>query len=407
MVSRAGPDRALPRHSSALGPADFLSLVSRRRTDLAQAWAGKLGAARLLPTPTGRHALWWFLEHAGLKAGDGVLLAAYNFYPLVQILVQRGLVPVFVDVEPGTLTMDPGDLADRTTERCRMVLLTHMFGHPADLDRIGAFCRQRGLLLFEDCAHAPGTLHRGAQVGAAGQAALFSFGVYKILNALGGGMLALTGPGSDGIPDFRCPTRQGPGSLLEPILRLLFTLGSTPAAYGLTLGPFLRGCARFAPGLAHTLDPSENDPSYHFQPAGRAPFRPFMAEMVRRQVARLEDNVQRRRDVVQGIRTRLGDAAESLWLTPDRYGRSNASYLGVRLPRAREAAALALARGVGCRLREYLDCSRLPQFAAWAADCPQAQAAEREILRLPSYPGMPPRDQERVARALRDHLDRA
>jgi len=398
--------RPLPRHSSALGLADLLPLVGRCRTTLPQAWAGRLGATRLLPTPTGRHALWWYLEHADLHPGDGVLLAAYNFYPLVQILVQRGLVPVFVDIEPGTLTMDPDDLAARTTERCRMVLLTHMFGHPADLDRIGAFCRQRGLLLFEDCAHAPGTLHHEAQVGAAGQAALFSFGVYKILNALGGGMLALTGPGSDGIPDPCCPTRQGPGSLLEPVLRLLFTLGSTPGAYGWTLGPFLRGCERFAPGLAHTLDPSENDADYRFEPAGRAPFRPFMAEMVSRQVARLEDNVRRRRAVVQGIRTRLGPAAEEVWLTPDRYGRSNASYLGVRLPRAREAEALGQARGVGCRVHEYLDCSRLPQFAAWAADCPQAQAAEHQILRLPSYPGMPPRDQERIARLLPDHLER-
>jgi dTDP-4-amino-4,6-dideoxygalactose transaminase len=127
--------------------------------------------------------------------------------------------------------------------------------------------------------------------------------------------------------------------------------------------------------------------------------------MVRRQVARLERNVEARRAVLRGIRALLGGWAGQVWLDPDRYGRSNASYLGVRVPRAEAAAALCQARGIGCRVREYLDCSRLPQFAAYAAECPHSRAAEQEILRLPGYPGMPHRDQERIAEALRAHLD--
>ena len=396
---------ALPRHSSALEPGDFLVPWNRPRGSLEEAFRGALGEARLLPTPTGRHALWWFLEHADLRPGDGVLLAAYNYHPLVQILVQKGLVPVFVDVEPGTLTMDPEDLALRADPRCRMVLVTHMFGHPADLGRIGEFCRERRLLLFEDCAHAPGTLLGGAQVGAAGDASLFSFGVYKILNAFGGGMLALTGPMASRVPAFSCPARTGPGSLLEPLLRVLFSLGSSPAAYGLTLRPFLDLCQRFAPSLSQALDPSGNDPDYRFEPSGRAPFRAFMPELIRRQVQRLERNVQQRREVVQGIRGRLGGQAEEIWLEADRHGRSNASYFGVRLPRAREAAERCQALGIGCKAPEYLDCSRLPQFAAWASSCPHSQEAEDQVLRLPSFPGMAERDQERIAGALRACLE--
>jgi len=392
--------RALPRHSSELTWRDLLALLAPRPATLEEAWQGNLGPARLVPTPTGRHALWAFLEQAPLKTGDEVLLAAYNFFPVVQILIQRGLVPVFVDIEPQTLTLDADHLPARVSGRSRMVLVTHMFGHPANLTRISAFCRDRSLLLFEDCAHAPGTLHGGVQVGSSGEGALFSFGVYKILNALGGGMLALSGPDAARFQAPRFPTRSGPGSLVEPLARLLFSIGSTPGLYGLTLHPFLGFCERHLPALARTLNPTDNDPRYRFDPSGRAPFRPFMAEMIRRQVARLETNVARRRCAAEGIRSRLGRHAEELWLEPDRHGRSNASYLGVRLPDAAKGASLCRIQGVGCQEREYLDCSRLPQFAAWAADCPESSRAEREILRIPSHPSLSESDQERVARAL-------
>jgi dTDP-4-amino-4,6-dideoxygalactose transaminase len=398
--------RALPRHSSELTWRDYLALLASRNTTLEEVWQGRLGQARLFPAPTGRHALWAFLEQAPLKPGDEVLLAAYNFHPVVQILVQRGLIPVFVDIEPQTLTLDPDDLPARVSRRSRMVLVTHMFGHPADLTRIGAFCREHGLLLFEDCAHAPGTLHQGAQVGSFGDGALFSFGVYKILNSLGGGMLALSGADADrfAVPGFAA--RPGLGSRLETLARLVFSVGSTPGMYGLTLHPFLRFCENLLPKLARTLDPSDNDPEYRFDPAGRAPFRPFMAEMLRRQLARLESNVARRRAAAEGIRSCLGQKAESLWLQPDRHGLANASYLGVRLPDAVEGARRCRERGVGCREREYLDCSRLPQFAAWAANCPESTRAEKEILRLPSYPSLSPSDQERVADAVLRALSR-
>lgn len=392
--------RALPRHSSELTWRDYLAILAPRVAHLEEAWQGRLGQTRLLPTPTGRHALWAFLEQAPLKPGDEVLLAAYNFPPVVQILVQRGLVPVFVDIEPQTLTLDPDRLPARASQRSRMVLVTHMFGHPADLTRISAFCRDRNLLLFEDCAHAPGTLQRGTQVGSVGDGALFSFGVYKILNSLGGGMLVLSGPDADRFAVPRFSVRSGPGSLVEPLARLLFSIGSTPGLYGWTLHPFLRFCQSRLPSLARTLDPTDNDPEYRFDPAGRAPFRPFMAEMIRRQVSRLEANVAGRRAAAEGIRSRLGKRAEQIWLHPDRHGRSNASYLGVRLPDAAEGARLCRAQGVGCREREYLDCSRLPQFAAWAADCPESTRAEKEILRIPSYPSLSDSDQERIARAL-------
>lgn len=367
----------LPRHTSCLRWDDLRALVEGDRVRVPDGrW--------MLPTPTGRHALWAWLEHSGLQPGDRVLVAAYNFHPVVAILVQRGLVPVFVDVERDTLCLDPDHLAARCDERCRLVLATHMFGHPADLGRIGAFCRERGLLLFEDCAHGPGILHDGRQVGGVGDGALFSFGVYKIVNALGGGMLVSRRP----VPPAPCGGARR--AWIDVAVRLAVTLLMTPGAYGWTLHPLMRHTR-----LGRTLDPSDNDPDYRFDPAGRGPFLPFMEALVARQLARLEENVARRRALIARLRAELPGLG---WLEPDRHGRSNGAYLGVRGPDPRALER----RGIASRLREFLDCSRLPQFREFAADCPVAREAEETVLRIPSYPCMTEADRARLAAALEE-----
>lgn len=401
---RRAPWKTLPRHSSCFRAGDYLPWLLRSGTDmpLEAIWRPLLGEVRVLPTPTGRHALWWFLEHCPLQAGDGVALAGYNYYPVVQILVDRGLRPRFVDIEPETLCMDPERLEEELDEGCRMVLVTHMFGHPADMARIGEICRRRGLILFEDCAHAVGTRWKDMPVGVLGDGALFSFGVYKAVNAFGGGMLVLRGDAAGGVPGPPPASESPLKALLDPLVRALVTLLMTPGLYGLTLAPFLALCRRHFPRLYHLLDPSDNDPHYRFDPRGRAPFQSFMAEMVRRQVARLEAAVQQRRARAAGLRERLAGVPGVGWLEGDRHGRANASYLGVRLADARAAAAFLERRGVGCRAGEFLDVSRLPQFAPWAASCPQARKAEEEVLRLPSYPCLGEGDLDRIASTLRE-----
>ena len=98
--------------------------------------------------------------------------------------------PIFVDVDPKTLCMDKNDLASKITSKSRLVVATHMYGHPANMTAIQAICREEKILLFEDCAHGVGSTHDGRSVGSFGDAALFSFGINKLVSALGGGCLS-------------------------------------------------------------------------------------------------------------------------------------------------------------------------------------------------------------------------
>jgi dTDP-3-amino-3,4,6-trideoxy-alpha-D-glucose transaminase len=114
----------------------------------------------------------------------------------VAAIVGAGAAPVFVDVRERDLNIDPALLAQRLTPRTRAVVAVHLYGNPADVTAIGAFCQAHGLRLVEDCAQAHGAQHAGQPVGSFGDAAAWSFYPTKNLGAFGdGGLVTTSDPG--------------------------------------------------------------------------------------------------------------------------------------------------------------------------------------------------------------------
>jgi dTDP-4-amino-4,6-dideoxygalactose transaminase len=103
-----------------------------------------------------------------------------------------GATPVFVDVEPETLTMDPEAAARAVTPRTKVVMPVHLYGHPAAIDRLAALAQARGLAVLEDAAQAVGATWQGRPVGGWGDAACLSFYPTKNLGACGDGGMILT-----------------------------------------------------------------------------------------------------------------------------------------------------------------------------------------------------------------------
>ena len=117
--------------------------------------------------------------------GDEVVTVPNSFVATSWAISYVGARPVFVDVVPGSWTMDVERLEAAITERTRAVLPVHLYGHPCDLPRIAAICRARGVALIEDAAQAHGAAWEGIGVGAAGLASCFSFYPSKNLGACG------------------------------------------------------------------------------------------------------------------------------------------------------------------------------------------------------------------------------
>jgi dTDP-4-amino-4,6-dideoxygalactose transaminase len=110
----------------------------------------------------------------GVGPGTEVLVPAYTWHATATPVLQCGAVPVFCDIDPLTLTIDVDDLTRRITPRTRAVCAVHMWGSPAEMDRIVEVARRHGLAVIEDCSHAHGARYDGRPVGSWGDVGCFS-----------------------------------------------------------------------------------------------------------------------------------------------------------------------------------------------------------------------------------------
>ncbi len=141
---------------------------------------------------SGTSALHLALLAAGVGPGDEVITVPFTFIATVAAICYTGAKPVFVDVEPRTLTMDVGRIEEAITERTKVVLPVHLYGHPADMDPILDIAARHNLIVIEDAAQAHGAEYRGRRVGSLGEMGCFSFYPGKNLGAYGEGGMVVT-----------------------------------------------------------------------------------------------------------------------------------------------------------------------------------------------------------------------
>jgi dTDP-4-amino-4,6-dideoxygalactose transaminase len=129
------------------------------------------------------------LRALGIGCGDEVIVPAYTFVATASAVLGVGGVPVFVDIDPDTLNMDPAAIEPAITPRTAAVIPVHIAGRPADMDAVLAIARKRGIAVIEDAAQAHAAAWRGTGVGALGDIGTFSFQASKNLNAGEGGIV--------------------------------------------------------------------------------------------------------------------------------------------------------------------------------------------------------------------------
>lgn len=162
--------------------------------DLERRMAALHGAAFGIAVANGTVSLEIALAAAGIRPGDEVIVPPISFVASATAIARVGAVPVFADVDPETMNLDPARAEAAITARTRAVVLVHFAGCPADPHAFEALCSSRGLVLIEDCAHAPGAAWRGRPVGRTGAFGSFSFQASKNLTAGEGGLLVTSDP---------------------------------------------------------------------------------------------------------------------------------------------------------------------------------------------------------------------
>jgi dTDP-4-amino-4,6-dideoxygalactose transaminase len=162
--------------------------------------ASRLGVEAAIGVSSGSDALVSMLLAAGVGAGDEVVTTPYSFFATVEAIVRVGARPVFADVDPDTLNLDPARASEKLGPRTRAVLVVHLFGRVARTDGLRAACHRHGVALLEDAAQAIGARdgsHPGGRAaGAIGRGAALSFFPSKNLGGLGDGGMVLTNDGA-------------------------------------------------------------------------------------------------------------------------------------------------------------------------------------------------------------------
>lgn len=154
-----------------------------------QEFARYLGAPGALAVNSCTAALHTALLTAGIGPGDEVITTPLTFAATANVIEHVRARPVFVDVDPETLQIDPDGLEAAVTPRTRAIIPVHFGGHPADLDAVDTVASRHGLLVVEDAAHALPARFRGRLIGSRGNPVAFSFYATKNLTTGEGGML--------------------------------------------------------------------------------------------------------------------------------------------------------------------------------------------------------------------------
>ena len=146
--------------------------------------AAYLGVEHAIGVANGTDALVIALDALEIGPGDEVICPTFTFYATAESIARRGATPVFAEIDPRTMNLDPEDVRARLTERAKAIMPVHLFGRPAPLGELA----ELGIPIVEDAAQAFGA--KGA--GTTGIASTYSFFPTKNLFALGDGGLVTT-----------------------------------------------------------------------------------------------------------------------------------------------------------------------------------------------------------------------
>lgn len=340
-----------------------------------------IGAREVVAVSSGTAALHVALAALGVGPGDEVIVPPLTFVATANAVVACGATPVFADVEPDTLNLDPAAVARATTRRTRGAIAVHYAGHPADVAAIADALGPRRFVL-EDACHALGARIGRRRAGALGDAACFSFHPAKAITTGEGGAVA---------------TSRGDLARAARVLRDHGLERERAGHVGLGLPRALRAEERGAwvyemqrLGANHRLSEPQ-------------------AALGLAQLERLPAFLRARREIARAYARDLA-GERALRLPVERPGVRSAWHLyAVRIdaPALRGGRAALFERlraaGIGVQVH-YVPVHLQPYYRArlghgWGS-FPVAEAAYLELLSLPLFPSLAARDRERVVGAL-------
>ena len=165
--------------------------LGRQLDEFEQLFAQALGAPRASAVSSGTAGLHLALRAVRVEEGDEVVTSPFSFVASANVALYEGARPIFADIDPVTLNLDPQAAAAAVTRRTRALLPVHIFGYPAEMASLEELAAREGLAIVEDACEALGATDGGVAVGARGNPAAFGFYANKQLTTGEGGMVTM------------------------------------------------------------------------------------------------------------------------------------------------------------------------------------------------------------------------
>lgn len=168
---------------------NWISSKGKYVEEFEEKFAKYCGCKYGITTTSGTTALHLALASIGVGKGDEIIIPAFTMVATAFAIVYCGAKPVLVDAEPGTWNVDVDQIKDKITDRTKVIMPVHIYGHPCDMDPIMKLAKKYDLYVVEDAAEAHGAEYKGKKTGGIGDIGCFSFYANKIITCGEGGMV--------------------------------------------------------------------------------------------------------------------------------------------------------------------------------------------------------------------------
>jgi dTDP-3-amino-3,4,6-trideoxy-alpha-D-glucose transaminase len=314
-------------------------------------FAAASGAAFAVGVGTGTDAISLILRGLGIGPGDEVITPPLSAAYSALAVMMTGARPVFADIDPDRLTLDPGRIEAAITSRTRAIVPVHLYGQPANLEAIAPIAARHGLALVEDCAQAHLATCGGFPVGVIGVAGAFSFYPTKNLGALGDG------------------------------------------------GAVITNDAELAGRIKRLRNGGQTSRYHHQEPGANSRLDELQAAILRARLPRLRGWTERRRAIA--ARYRAGIRAAGVRIPPELDAGHVYHLFPVRAADREALQARMAGRGVETLIHYPVPIPRQPALAATDPhQCPVADRVCSEVLSLPMYPSLGDEEVEQVVAAV-------
>ncbi len=337
-----------------------------------EAWTRYIGSKISIAVNSATAALHLALTAFHFPEGKKVLVPAITFASTATAVLYNRLIPVFVDVDPETVSIDFNDLLRKYDKDCVAVIPVHNGGFPVQMDKLMDIANKLNIKVIEDCAHCAGGEHKGKKLGTWGHIGCFSFEEKKLMTTGDGGMIC-----SDDI------------ELIEPLKAYRWV--------GINKDTWRR--AEKAKGI------SENEAMhwhYEISVLGyKYNLNDIAAAIGLAQLKKLDAMNKKRASIIEKYLNGIKALKTIKPIFPYEKGRGAYWYFGIRCDKRDELIIFLKNRGIATGVH-FFPLTLQPLFKPYAFDCPVAENIWRTFITLPSHPDLTEQEIDYILDSLAD-----